>query len=196
MVLDFDEVWKQVHPRCDSSEEEREHRLLFEFAGFVHAYVQAREEMQSGSLLDAHSSTLAALHHWAHIELAEITIKPKASVWRQIRRYHPGIHKLYEELTGSTESLEQRLKLVLLGCEFAMMDKLKTCTALIFRVLNSREEPWSYDELRAHPSLSWIEDDLDMLLNKLLSKGYIREVAVIGSDGSFNDLELRLSAVV
>lgn len=185
-----------MHSFCDSSEDEREHRLLYEFAGFMRAYLQARGDMQADSLLDAHSSTLVALHHWAHIELADKEIKPEASVWRQIRRHHPGIHKLYEELTGSTESLEQRLKLVLLGCEFAMMDKLKSCTALIFRVLNSREESWRYDELHIHPSLSWLEDDLELLLDKLLSKGYVREVAVIGPDGSFNDLELRLSAVV
>ncbi|MFC3789039.1 hypothetical protein ACFOQM_09620 [Paenibacillus sp. GCM10012307] len=193
--MDYDDVWK-IQQHGGTLAGQQEHRLLFEFIGFVRTYLQARDDLQSRNLLDAHSNALGALHHWARIELIEKQVQPETSVWRQIRRYHPGIHKLYEELTGNDESLEQRLKLVMLGCEFSLMDKMKSCSSLIFQVLKSREEPWSLTELQDHASLSWIETDLSLLVNKLLARGYIREVAVIGPDGSFSNLEMKLYSVV
>ncbi|WP_051237120.1 hypothetical protein [Paenibacillus pinihumi] len=194
--MDYDDVWKMVQQLGGAPVQQQDHRLLFEFMGFVRSYLQARDDLQNDNLLDAHSSALAALHHWARIELIEKQVQPETSVWRQIRRYHPGIHKLYEELTGNEESLEQRLKLVLLGCEFSLMDKMKSCSSLIFQVLKSREEPWSLKELQHHASLSWLEADLALLVNKLLARGYVREVAVIGPDGSFSNLEMKLYSVL
>ncbi|XEC94121.1 nucleotidyltransferase-like protein [Paenibacillus tarimensis] len=169
----------------------RERKLLVEFSGFLSTYLQAKQDVQDGYLLDAHSNILSALHHWAHIALIEEDVHPELTVWRQMRRFNPGLYKLYEELISSPETLEQRVKLVLLGCEFSVMNKMKTCCALLFKVLMSREEPWSVTELHHHPELSGLSIDLSLLLKKLLNRGYIREVAVMSPQGDPAALELK-----
>ncbi|WP_054026806.1 nucleotidyltransferase-like protein [Bacillus sp. FJAT-28004] len=169
----------------------REQKQFAEFTGFLRTYLQAKQDLLDGHLLDAYSHVLTALHHWAHIALIEEGRHPELTVWKQLKRVHPGIYKLYEELTVSPETLEQRVQLVMLGCEFSVMSKMKTSCALLFNILSSREEPWSIAELQSQSTLNILHGDLSLVLQKLVKREYIREVAVMNEAGDIGALELR-----
>ncbi|OMF34737.1 hypothetical protein BK133_12090 [Paenibacillus sp. FSL H8-0548] len=174
--------------------EMRAQKQFAEFAGFLRTYLQAKQDLIDGNLLDAYSHTLTALHHWAHIVLIEEGRHPELTVWKQLKRVHPGIYKLYEELTVSPETLEQRVQLVMLGCEFSVMSKMKTSCSLLIDILGSREEPWSIAELQAHSSIHILHVDLSLILQKLVKREYIREVAVMHELADIGALELRYMA--
>jgi hypothetical protein len=192
ILLDRDEYLARIRQHLISFPDSmREQRMIVEFSSFLRTYLQAKQDLQDGNILDAHSSILASLNHWAHIALIEEGIHPELTVWSQMKRYNPGIYKLYEELTVSPETLEQRVQLVLLACEFSVMNKMKACCALLFDILARREEPWSIVELNSHASLSGLHVDLSLMVQKLVRRGYIREVAVIPASGDTDALELK-----
>ncbi|GGE01666.1 nucleotidyltransferase-like protein [Paenibacillus nasutitermitis] len=192
ILLDRDNYLLQIRENLlDFPSSMREQKQLVEFAEFIRTYLQAKQDLKDNNMLDAYGHVLTALHHWAHISLIEEGIHPELTVWKQMRRFNPGIYKLYEELTVSPETLEQRVKLVLLACEFSVMNKMKSCCELLFAILLSRKEPWSVMELKLHPHLKDLHIDISLLLQKLVKRGYIREVAVLPPSGDMNALELR-----
>jgi len=169
----------------------REQKLLCEFSRFARTYSQAKQDIKDGQVLDAFSNTLASLHYWAHISLVEQGMHPELTVWEQMRRVNPGIYKLFEELTTSHETLEQRVQLVLLACEFSVLTKMETSCALLVRIIGSRKASWAASELLRHPDLAALSLDLPLLLHKLASRGCIREVARSMRERGGSFLELR-----
>lgn len=169
----------------------REQKRFVEFSGFLRSYLQAKHDYEERNILDAYSNILTALHHWAHIVLIEEGQHPELTVWRQMRRVHPGVYKLYEELTVSPETLEQRVQLVMLACEFTVINKMKDCCSLLFNIMMSREEPWSISELQEHERIKTLHVDLSLLLQRLVKRSLIREVAVMAASGDTEALELR-----
>ncbi|MEK3884065.1 nucleotidyltransferase-like protein [Paenibacillus sp. PL2-23] len=169
----------------------REQKRFIEFTGFLRTYLQAKQNLADGNLLDAYSHILTALHHWAHIVLIEEGLHPELTVWQQLRRVHPGIYKLYEELSASPETLEQRVQLVLLACEFSVMSKMKECCALLLNLMVDREEPWSISELQVHPDIRELHVDVSLVVQKLVQRAYIREVAVMDDPQGDSEIELR-----
>jgi len=169
----------------------REQKQLVEFSGFLRTYLQAKQDVLDGSLLDAHSHVLSALHHWAHIVLIEEGKHPEPKVWKQMRTIHPGIYKLYEELAASPETLEQRVQLVMLACEFTVMNKMKSCCALLFQIVGSRDEPWSLAELQNHEAINVLDIDLSLIVQNLVKRAYLREVAVMEQGYDDGTVDLR-----
>lgn len=169
----------------------RKQKQFIEFTGFLRTYLQAKQDLLDGNQLDAYSHILTALHHWAHIVLIEEGRHPELTVWKQLKRVHPGIYKLYEELTASPETLEQRVQLVMLACEFSVMSKMKACCSILLDVMNSREEPWSIGELHAHPAISQLQVELSLVIQKLVKRAYVKEVAVLQDPKDVHALELR-----
>nr|WP_102714388.1 nucleotidyltransferase-like protein [Paenibacillus castaneae] len=197
ILVDRDGYMSSVRERLlQFPESMREQKQFAEFASFLRTYLQAKQDLVDSNLLDAYSHTLTALNHWAHIVLIEEGHHPELTVWKQLKRVHPGIYKLYEELTVSPETLEQRVQLVMLGCEFSIMSKMKTSCSLLLGVLASREEPWSIAELQSHPSINVLHVDLSLVLQKLVQREYIREVAVIHELGDIGALELRYMTAI
>lgn len=157
----------------------KEQRLLSEFSLFLKRYIQCKEYLQEDQILDAYSSILRSIHHWARIVVVEAGVFPETTVWQQVRRINPGIYKLYEELTASSETLKQRVELVLLACEFSVMSKMESCCSLLIRILEEAEEPMGIEELAVHPMLKGhISSNLPLILSKLARKSLIKEVAV------------------
>lgn len=154
----------------------REQKLLCEFSRFILAYMSAKRDMQNGQILDAYSHVLSSLHYWAHVALVEQGMLPELTVWEQMRSVNPGIYKLFEELTTSPETLEQRVQLVVLACEFSLQTKMQTSCALLIQLLGSRNEPWSVAELRQNSKLRGLPLDLPLLLRKLVQRGLAKEV--------------------
>lgn len=192
ILFDRDQYLAQIRQRLLAFPDElRKQKMLAEFAAFLRTYLHAKQDLQDGNILDAHSHILTSLHHWAHIVLIEEGVHPELTVWAQIKGYNPGVYKLYEELTVSPETLEQRVHLVLLACEFHVMSKMKSCCRLLLDLMENREEPWSVMELYNHPELRHLRVDLSLLLQKLVVRGFIREVAVIPDSGDTDELELK-----
>ncbi|MGO4270473.1 nucleotidyltransferase-like protein [Paenibacillus sp. TAF58] len=172
----------------------REHKLLVEFSHFLRKYLQSKEYILDEHLLDAYNNILEALHHWARIVIIEDGYHPEITVWRQIRAINPGVYKLYEELTMSKETLKQRVQLVLLACEFSVMSKMERCCEAFIQILRENEQPLSTDELQQHSQLVELRAELPLLLNKLVKKGLIKEVAVL-IDEENSEIELRYTSV-
>jgi hypothetical protein len=172
----------------------REQKLLFEYSHFIRAYLQSKQDLKDGQVLDAYSNVLSSLQYWAHIALVEAGMHPELTVWEQIRDVNPGIYKLYEELTANSESVEKRAQLVLLACEFTALSKMESSCALLIRLLRSRAEAWTVAELKQHPELAGLSLDLSLLLQKLVSRGSVREVAKSIRERGIHLLELRYIA--
>lgn len=172
----------------------REQKLLSEFSRFVHAYKCAKRDLQHGQILDAYSHVLTALHHWAHVALVEQGMLPELSVWEQMRSVNPGIYKLFEELTTSPETLEQRVQLIVLACEFSMQTKMQTSCSLLLHLLGSREEPWTVAELQQDVRLIGLPLNLPLLLQKLMQRGLVKEVATNRSGRGMLKQELRYTS--
>ncbi len=174
----------------------RQQKLFIEFTMFLRNYLQAKQYNKEQHFLDAYTSILEALLHWARIAMIESGIHPEMSVWQQLRKNHPGIHKLYEELTLSGETLEQRVQLVLLACEFNVMTKMPNCCSMLINVLESRDESFSPTELMKHPDLSQLNVDMALVLKKLVLRGLIREtVVLVGDSMNLEALEVRYSSL-
>ncbi|MEK0317073.1 nucleotidyltransferase-like protein [Cohnella sp. 56] len=154
----------------------RERRLLREYSRFLRTYLLAKRHLKDHLVMDAFTNILAALNHWAHIAIIEEIQQPQSNVWEQMRRVNPGIFKLYDELTSSRETMEQRVSLVILAVEFAVLTKMKSSATLLLRILQSRSEPWSLSELQQHPDLAGLQIELSALLRKLAHRGYATEV--------------------
>ncbi|MGC5776151.1 hypothetical protein J4O75_27930 [Paenibacillus pabuli] len=165
----------------------REQKLLHEFASFLRMYVEAKRYIQEGHVVDAYYNVLEALGNWARIVLIEQGIYPDHAVWTHVQSLDRALWKLYQELTVSSETLEQRVELVLLACEFSVMSKMSDCSGLLLRVLGSRREPWSMDELVHHSQLRFVREDLPLILRKLVFRSIVKESAgwpsFLGGDG-------------
>lgn len=168
----------------------KEQKLLIEFTLFLSHYVQTKEYLLEDHLLDAYSNVLESLHHWARIVIIEEGIHPELTVWSQVRKINPGVYKLYEELTLSNETVKQRVELVLLATEFTVMSKMKSCSSILLRIIGSRVEPWSIKEIQMDQQYSELDINLPLLLNMLVKKSLVREVAVSFNE-NLSDLELR-----
>lgn len=168
----------------------REYKLFAEFASFLRTYLQSKEYLQAGHVLDAYSNAMEALHHWARIALIEEGILPEVTVWQQVRQVNAGVYKLYEELTASGETLKQRVELVLLACEFSVVSKMESCCGPVLRHLSESEKPLGIADLIHEEDLSDYAPQLPLLLNKLAKKSIIREVAVdVEGDLSFMEVK-------
>lgn len=164
------------HRLLEFPEDLRGRKLIVEFDHFLKSFLQSKQHLLDGHLLDAYSNILTALCHWARITIVEEGMHPEVLVWTQVRKINPGVYKFYEELTSNHESLEKRIQLVVLACEFSVMSKMEGCCSLLIHVLKQREEAWSLQELMQVPQLTGLQLDLSLLLNKLARKSLIREV--------------------
>lgn len=155
----------------------KERVLFMEFARFLHMYIKSKRYIEAGCTMDAYNCVLIALYHWARIEVSEAGYFPEPAVWGQVKSLNSPVHKLYEELTISTETLDQRIELILLACEFALMSKMEDSCAMLLHILGSRKEAWSIKELLQHSGLSPLQAELPLVLRKLVSRSLIREIA-------------------
>lgn len=170
----------------------QEQRLFFEFSRFLRNYVEAKRHLTEGHEMDAYYSTLKALHHWACIELVQKSVYPEKTIWNQVRVYSAQVYKLYEQLAFSQETLQERVELVLLACEFSVMSKMAVCSELLIRVLRSRRIPWTIEELVRHPDLQYVKKELPMVVRKLVYRSLIKQWPREGK-GSPHSEEIRYS---
>ncbi|WP_068783506.1 nucleotidyltransferase-like protein [Paenibacillus phocaensis] len=169
----------------------RERRKLKEFAKFIKVYGEAKRFTAEKDLLDAYYCVLQALKHYARLELIEEGILPESRVWERVRPLNSVVYKLFDELTENSETLEQRIQLVLLACEFTLASKMADCCDLLLRILGSRKEAWSIQELSLIPELEHVKDELPLLLRKLVSRSLAQEIPKALKEGPGESRELR-----
>lgn len=155
----------------------REQRMLAEFSLFLHSYFEAKQFMNLRHEMDAYRRVIDAMGHWAGIVLIEEGMHPEVSVWKQVHNVNVAVYKLYEELTVSQETIEQRVELLLLALDFSLMSRIEAYCTVLLRVLASRAEPWSTKELVEHPYLNHVSG-LPLVLRKLVKKSLVQEVPV------------------
>lgn len=173
----------------------RDQKMFFEFSKFLYLYLEAKRYMSEGHIMDAYHSVTDSLHHWAQIELIERGIRPELNVWEQVRGLNTAVHKLYNELTVSKESVEKRVELVLLGCEFSVLSKMAECSNLLIKVMSSRNKPWSIEELICHPKLKMVSSELPLVLRKLVYRSIIKEVMNVSIGGNDRRQAILYSAI-
>lgn len=169
----------------------RDRRKLKEFAKFLRTYVEAKQYARECDFMDAYYSVLQALKHYARIELIDQGIVPEHSVWEQSRSLNTVVYRLFDELTDSKETLEQRIELVLLACEFSVMSRMEDCCNILLRILGSRREAWSIQELIAMPELAHVKKELPMLIRKLVYRSLVKQTTGIPGDRSGEGREIR-----
>lgn len=169
----------------------KERRKLKEFAKFLKVYGEAKRYTAEKDLLDAYYCVLQALKHYARLELIEQGILPESSVWEQVRPLNSVVYKLFDELTENSETLEQRIQLVLLACEFTLASKVADCCGLLLRILGSRKEAWSIQELAQVPDLEHVKGELSLLLRKLVTRSLAQEITKAHKEGGGDSRELR-----
>lgn len=167
----------------------KEQRKFVEFARFLRLYTNSKRYLDSSMVMDAYQSVLGSLQHWARIELIESGILPRDEIWEQLKGIKSTVHKLYSELTMSVETLKQRVELVVLACEFFVLSKMADCSVLLLRILASRKEPWSIEELAQHPQLESVEPEISIVLRKLVYRSLVNEVT--HWDGEHNRYGIR-----
>jgi len=172
----------------------RDRKMLYEFSRFLSIYVEAKRYLQAGYEVDAYQSVLDSLRHWARIELIERGVLPDRAVWEQVKELNTAIHKLYEELTQSKETIRQRVELVLLACEFSVMSKMAECTGLLLQILKSRSQPWSIEELIHHPDLDIVKNELPLVMRKLVNRSLAKESVVWSDASGYSSPAIRYSA--
>jgi hypothetical protein len=156
----------------------RDKKLMIEFAAFLRVYTRCQEYLRTGQVMDAYSQVNAMLHHWARIYITEAGLHPEVMVWRQVYDINPGVYKMYQELQESDETLEQRVELVLLAIDFSIIRRITDCNQLLLQMMRSRDEAWAVHELQQQPQIAELEIDLNLILQKLVEKRVIQEVAV------------------
>jgi hypothetical protein len=156
----------------------REKKLLMEFNHFMSRYLQAKEYLHHGHLLDAYSNILIALHHWARLAIIETGVHPEVMVWNQVKQINPGIYKLYDELMEGDDSVQQRIQLVLLACEFSVMSKMEQSCGYLLNIMKQGINGWTVQELNDQQDLGELHLDISLLLKKLVKKGLVQEKVV------------------
>ncbi|MDR0270915.1 nucleotidyltransferase-like protein [Paenibacillus sp.] len=172
----------------------RDRKMLYEFSRFLSIYVEAKRYMQSGYDIDAYQCVLVSLKHWARIELIERGVLPNEAVWEQVKELNTAIHKLYEELTQSTETISQRVELVLLACEFSVMSKMAECSVRLLQILRSRSKPWSIEELIQNPELKIVKNELPLVMRKLVNRSLVKESVIWSGAPGYGSQGIRYSA--
>lgn len=168
--------WLYTFPFSD-----RKMKIGLEYGKLIRRYIEGKAFFESNQFLDAYNSIVHALHHLARIEVIDKGFHPEVTVWNQVRHMEPQVYKLYLELIESNESLEKRLELLFLASDFLIHSKAEVGSSYLLAILG--EKPvWLFGELLEHPDLKLFIADLGVLIEFLVSKGFI-EVKRIETKG-------------
>ncbi|WP_047155537.1 nucleotidyltransferase-like protein [Aneurinibacillus tyrosinisolvens] len=152
--------------------------ICIEFTHFLRRYLEAKEYLNTGHLLDSYNSMLRALHHWARLTIIKAGEVPETIVWQQVLKIDYAVYKLYEELITASDSLEKRVELLLLACEFSVISEMAQSSEFLFSIMQKRQGAWSVDELLHHPDFQGVKFNLILLLEKLVERSLIEAIQV------------------
>ncbi|MFD2442409.1 nucleotidyltransferase-like protein [Bacillus sp. CGMCC 1.16607] len=155
----------------------RKLKMGLEFAKLIRRYIDGKTFFENNQSLDAFNHVVHSLHHLARLAVIENGFHPEVTVWQQVKQIEPEIFKLYEELVNSTESLDKRLELLFLASEFLIHSRTIIGISHLMDVLSTKEY-WSFQEMMENTELSSYSVDLEVLLEYLIDKNFIRVMSV------------------
>lgn len=155
----------------------RKLKMGLEFAKLIRRYTDGKNFFENNQSLDAFNHVVHSLHHLARLAVIENGFHPEVTVWQQVKQIEPEIFKLYEELVNSSESLDKRLELLFLASEFMIHSRTVIGISHLIEILSTKEY-WSFQEMMDQDELSTYSVDLEVLLEYLIDKNFLRVVSM------------------
>ena len=152
-----------------------------QFSKLIRRYLEGKEFFERGDYLDAYNHVVDSLHHLGRLSVIDSGLYPEVTVWSQVKKIAPAVYKLYEELVMSNETLEKRLELLFLASEFLINSRTHDGAQHIVETMLSKSI-WTIQELHEHEELSYYSTDLEVLIEYLIEKGYIKVEPLIAKN--------------
>nr|WP_237691100.1 nucleotidyltransferase-like protein [Paenibacillus caui] len=176
IIWDQREELKQLRGQIvDFEQSVRAKRKFKEFAKFLKHYLEAKRLHQSRLFLDGYTAVIRALQHLGHLEVLDRGMRSEDGIWEQLHSLNTPAYKLYEEMSSSAETLEQRLELALLAFEFSATSMMSDCCLPLLHILRSRKEPWSLQELMHKGELHELKEELPLVLRMLVYRSLVKQ---------------------
>ncbi|GAA0450716.1 nucleotidyltransferase-like protein [Alkalibacillus silvisoli] len=171
IIFDRNEYLAELKSKLrDFPEQTRKLRKAIEFAKLVRSYRECKELFETKHYLDANSLMIRSLHYLARLAVLEKGFHPEIIVWHQVKRIDPEVYKLYHELIESEEPVEKRIKLMMLASDFAIHSRALQGAEHLLEIMNQKEEPWTFGDLKIHPEIKHYTLDLSILLEYLVER--------------------------
>jgi len=189
IVWEKDGYMKQMKQRlCRLPESLQKKFICREYSRLLRFCHEAKERLQRGVALDAYHSLIQSLHSWARLIVYEAGEHPQTALWSQVKQMDASVYKLYEELSYNAEALEKRIELLLLAMEFWITSRMKDSVRFLIEVMEKKNGPWSLQELMNHPLIQEAEIEIPLIVDKMVQRSLIQEVAC--SEGPHSDKEI------
>lgn len=166
-------------------------KRLRQFCYFVHKCLLAEQYLENGNILDSYTQLSAGLTHWAQMSLLENNVRNQELIWNTIQKINPSLYKLQEQLIASPETLEQRIQLVLIAYEFSVSDLIKTNCDILFGLFKKYKRPLDLREIQVLADLMDVYEELELLLRKLIKRGYLSEIILLSDIDQVGKVERR-----
>lgn len=153
--------------------EKRDLRKAMEFGKLVKSYSEVKDLYASEQFKDSYSRMVHSLHYLARLAVIEKGYHPEVTLWNQVRQIDPEVYKLYDELIQSTEAIPQRVQLMILAVDFVISTRAKVSAKHLLDIINTKDEAWSYGEIKQHKKVMPYELDLTAMLGFLNEKGLL-----------------------
>lgn len=174
VIFDRNEYMKEFRQQMiEFPIKERQVKIGVEFSKLIRRFTDGKTLYYEGHYLDSYNQFVHALHHLARLSVIEHGFYPEVTVWQQVKKIEPEIHKLYSELVTGNESINKKLELLLIANEFELMTKTKLGSAHLLELMKTKEESWTIQELKDRLSNNDYSLDLSILLEYLVQKGYV-----------------------
>ncbi|TSB45179.1 nucleotidyltransferase-like protein [Alkalicoccobacillus porphyridii] len=174
IVYDRNEFMQDVKFRIDSFPPgDRSKKLTIQFAKLLRRFEEGKTLFQQGFILDGFSNLFHALHHLARMAVIKDGFYPEVTVWEQVKKIEPEIHKLYQEALNSEEALDKRIELLILALGVAIHSKLELGASHFLEQLRSIEGEATISEMLSLPEVQEYRIDLELMLNTLVEKGCV-----------------------
>ncbi|WP_085993152.1 nucleotidyltransferase-like protein [Oceanobacillus senegalensis] len=156
--------------------QKRNLRKAIEFGKLVKSYNEAKELFSSGNYKDANSKILYSLHYLARLAVIEKGFYPEVTVWNQVKNIDLEIYKLYEEFIESREEIKKRIELMILAMDYVINNRAAVSAEHFLEIMRTRDEPWSYAELKNVSEIEPYTLDLSAIISYLEEKEFILSV--------------------
>ncbi|SFS99810.1 nucleotidyltransferase-like protein [Marininema halotolerans] len=163
MLRDFPSVW-------------REKKMCIEYARVLEDYLETKDHLKSGYLMDAFAAMQEGLQHWGRLTIIEANCYPEFRLWSQVKLHNPALYKLHHELIYGTDSIEQRVRLVLLAAEYSIISQLTNYASFLLDLIKKEEDTWSVEMLMSRLSMEKVAMDPTLLIEELVKRSVIEEV--------------------
>ncbi|CDO04483.1 hypothetical protein BN988_03041 [Oceanobacillus picturae] len=174
VIFDRNEyVYNLKNQLRDFPSEKRDLRKAIEFGKLVKSYSEAKDLYETEEYKDANSKILYSLHYLARLAVIEKGYYPEVTVWSQVKQIDLEVYKLYEEFIESREEIKKRIQLMLLAMDFIISNRAKTSVKHLLEIMGTKEEPWSYVQLKTLPETSPYSLDLTAVISFMVEKGLL-----------------------